>query len=380
MEVHLLNSDFEFVAILDTFTSLIWTDRYWRCGDFDISHTPTDLVTDDFDSVRYLRLKESPHLMILEYYNLHSEVEKGPSLILKGRSLEALLDRRIVWVPTDITGDFQDGIEQLLNENVITPTDSDRTIPDFVFLASTDPKILGLGMDNQFDGENLLDLISTLCQSKNVGFRVFLNSQEKFEFQLYAGEDRSYDQTDNPYVIFSPDFDNLLDSDYVVTNQFFKSVALVAGEKGVGNVKTTVSVDALTGIKTGIERREAYISSGIGRNTPEGVLTEEEYLERLRNHGLDELAKRVFVEMFDGEAASAKYAYGEDYFMGDILQVADSYGHRTKSRITEMIYSEDLNGIKMFPAFSKLVEGAVLLGEDVITPPPVVEAPTLTSP
>ena len=36
MEVLVLNTEFESVAIIDTFESLIWTDRYYEAGDFEI--------------------------------------------------------------------------------------------------------------------------------------------------------------------------------------------------------------------------------------------------------------------------------------------------------------------------------------------------------
>ena len=377
MEVHLLNSSFDVIAILDKFTSLIWLDRYWSAGDIDLELVPRGLVSNDLTSMQYLRLKESDHIMIVEYYNLHSDVTDGDVLIIKGRSLESILDRRVVWTPLDLTGSFQDGIQTILDQNIINPADTDRAISNFIFTPSTDHAITGLGIDNQFHGENLLTLISTLCQTKNIGFKVTLTSTFEFEFQLYAGTDRSFDQTETTYVVFSPNHDNLLNSDYVATDQFLKTVALVAGEEGVGNVKITVPVDALTGPKTGIERREIYFESGITRNTPDGELTEEEYVKRLTGAGRDELAQNVAVELFDGEVTAYPYVFGTHYNMGDIVQVADLHGHKSKSRITEMLYAQNASGQKLFPTFSKLAHSDVLIANDIFFGAIEIEAPTL---
>ena len=377
MYVYLLNSNFETIAVLDKFTDFIWTDRYWECGDFEIAAAPIASVIAKLDDTVYIRFTDSEHLMILEYDNIHSDVELGDQILLRGRSLESMLDRRVVWNSTDLTGSFQDGIEQLLNENVIAPTITDRTIPDFIFTASTNPSILALGIDYQFHGENLLDLMTALCKTKNIGFRITLSEANEFEFQLYSGANRSFAQTTNNYVIFSPAYDNLLNSDYTRTNQFLKTVVLVGGEEGIGNIKATLPVSALTGGEAGLDRREMYIDSGITRNTSEGELTEEEYLIRLTNKGLDELAINTAVELFEGEASPIHFEFGVDYFMGDILQVEDLYNHRTKCRITEMIYSQNLGGYKIFPTFSKLAHAWVLVSEDVATGAIVIDAPTL---
>lgn len=65
---------------------------------------------------------------------------------------------------------------------------------------------------------------------KNVGFRIKLSDDNKFVFKLYAGADRSYDQFTNPYVIFSPKFENVINTNYLESKKTLKTVTLVAGE------------------------------------------------------------------------------------------------------------------------------------------------------
>lgn len=352
MEISLLDSSFDNIYLLDAFDSLIWTDRYWFCGDFEINVPPSSELLDHLTNTKYFRLPESEHLMIFEDLNIHSESEKGNSLVITGRSLESILDRRIVWTGTTLTGSFQDGIQTILNDAIISPSDTDRDISNFVFSASENPYIVALLIDSQFIGVSVYELISALCRSKEVGFKITLNSSSNFQFELYMGDNRSYNQSLLPYVVFSMDFDNLLNADYVQTSRLLKTIALVEGEAGVGNTPTYVVIDAPGSTATGLNRRELFVKANIIRNSPDGELTDAEYIDALEGKGLEELAKNINLEVFDGEIDSTIFKYGIDYFMGDIIQIEDEYGHSAESRITEVIYSQNEEGIRIYPTFT----------------------------
>lgn len=357
MQLDLYDSTFKWFGLIDSFSSLIWTDRYNVPGDFEVLLIPSLKNLSLFGSTSYVKLKESGRIMIPEIINLKSDAEQGNRLIVKGRSLESILDRRIVWDPTVLTGNFQTGIQQLLNENVINATITDRRITNFQFQASTDPIITALTINTQVTGQYLLKVISDLCVSRNIGFKVTLNSSGNFVFELYAGVDRTNDQFINPSIVFSQKLDNLLNSDYIATDQFLKTVVLVAGEEGVGNIRTTVVVESEFGAGSGLGRREIYKEANdVSRNPPSGQLSEAEYLLLLEGRGVEELWKNTFIESFDGEVDTKMFNYGEDFFMGDILQLEDNYGHSGKSRVTEVIYSQDSTGIKIYPTFTTIIE------------------------
>ena len=51
--------------------------------------------------------------------------------------------------------------------------------------------------------------------------------------------------------------------------------------------------------------------------------------------------------------------YGKDFFNGDIVQIANEYGHETKARILEIVRSEDKDGYTVYPTFKTIEqEGA----------------------
>ena len=230
MDVTVLNTNLDAVSIVDVYESFIWTDRYYEYGDFELFTSMTETILSYIRQDYYLQNRESEHVMIIEKIRIASDSENGNHITVTGRSLESILDRRIVWGQKTITGNLQNGIRTLLNENVISPADSTRRISNFIFEASTDPAITSLKIDAQYTGDNLYDVINKICSERSIGFKVTLNNNKQFVFKLYAGTDRSYDQSANPYVVFSPKFENIINSNYVESKSALKTVTLVGGE------------------------------------------------------------------------------------------------------------------------------------------------------
>lgn len=356
MEFLVLNTKFETVAILDVFESFIWTDRYSKCGDFEI-YTSSDRQTiatlkEDF----YIWTEDSEHVMIIENRKIITDVEEGNKLLVSGRSLESILDRRIVWNQILLDGDFQTQIKRLLTENVINPSDSNRKISNFIFEETDDPYILSLKVQVQYTGDNLYEVVCKLCESVNVGFKITLNDDNQFVFKLYSGTDRSYDQETNPYVVFSPSFENIINSNYYESKAGYKNVGLVAGE-GEGSARKTVVVGESKSKE--LSRRELYVDArDISSTTSnDGLISTSAYDNLLRQRGDEELNENKIIQSFDGQVESTQmYRYGEHYFMGDITQLENEYGMESKVRVTEFIRSVDKNGIDSYPTFEVIEE------------------------
>ena len=354
MDILVLNTKFESVAILDRFESLIWTDRFMECGDFEIYTAMDSKLLQYMKQDYYLYSADSEHMMIIEQLRVETDSEDGNHLKILGRSLESILDRRVIWGQKILTGNLQDAIQTLLNENVISPTIADRKISNFIFKKSTDPKITALTIDAQYTGDNLYTVINKLCDANNIGFKVTLNNTNQFVFELYVGADRSYDQDLNPHVVFSPKFDNIITSSYLESKKTMKNVTLVAGEGEGADRKTTT-----VGTATGLDRRELFtdardISSSLENDKK---LTDAEYTAQLVQRGKEDLAKNVEIKAFEGEVdATHMFVYGEDFFIGDIVQIANEYGHEGTSYISELVISQNKEGIKIYPTFKSTVK------------------------
>lgn len=355
MEVIFRDVNMEELYILDSFKSLIWIDRYWKAGDISIVTAPTNKTLEFLDDTVYFTIAESNRVMILETIGIETDHVKSDALILKGRSFSSILDRRICWEPfswLQTDGDVQAFFSSLLDDNVITPVDSTRTLSDITMVTNSDTSLDSMLPNVQFFGEDLYKIFTDVAQSFGIGFRVYYEAgTNPWKVWIYNGKDRSYSQSVNQTVAFTSKLNNLISADYVQSTEKEKSVALVTGESGVGNVRTNIEVDSPTGAGTDHSRREMFVEANINRNTPDGQLTEQEYLDQLTGRGLEQLAKKPFLTAFDGEVDTTMYNYGDEFDMGDILQIADNYGHETRSRVIEMVYSQNEEGIKMYPVF-----------------------------
>lgn len=354
MEITILDKNLTPVAIMDTYESFIWTDRYRECGDFELYTPMTDDILTYIKQDYYLCNRDSEHVMIIESLRISSDTESGNYLTVTGRSLESILDRRIVWGQQTLSGNFQNAVKTLLNENIMSPSNNDRKIDNFIFEASYDPIITSLNVNAQYIGENLYNIIQKLCAEFGVAFKITLNDNNQFVFKLYAGVDRSYGQTENPYVIFSPNFDNIINSNYIESKSIWKNVTLVGGE-GEGSAKKYTTV----GSGTGLYRREIFTdASSVSSKVDDVQLSDEAYAALLQQEGKATLVENAEVISFEGEIeATLMFKYGEDFFNGDIVQVSNEYGHETRARIIEMVISENEEGKSIYPTYETIQEG-----------------------
>lgn len=353
MELTLLNTSLDAISVIDDYESVIWTDRYQECGDFEIYTPVTAEILNILKQDYYLINRDSEHVMIIEKILIKTDVELGNHITVTGRSLESILKRRIVWGQRSITGNLQNGIKTLLEENVINPEDSARKIDNFIFEESTDERITNLTIEAQYTGDEIYEIIVKLCKEHGIGFKVTLNDNKQFVFKLYAGTNRSYDQTENTYVIFSPNFENIVNSNYLESKSALKNVTLVGGE-GEGDSRRYYTV----GSASGLERRELFTDArDISSEVDGTVLTEEEYNAQLTQRGNEKLEENISIISFEGEIEpTMMFKYQEDFFNGDIVQIENEYGHETTTRIIEMTISENEQGTSVYPTFSTINE------------------------
>ena len=364
MKAIILNTDFEEVGIIDVYKSFIWADRYQESGDFEVYIPVNTKLLNDIKKEYYLWTVDSEHSMIIESIAIESDHEDGDCIVLRGSSLESLLHRRIVWNKTIIReGEkLQNGIKTLIVNNFINPIDPQRKIPNFVFKDSTDEKITSIIIDEEIEyfGEDIYDIVNTHCEEHDIGFKIVLSDDNKLVFSLYAGTDRSYDQDDNRYVIFSPNNGNLNNSNYIDSVESWKNVTLVAGDEegngdGVSRLTRTISLyDASASpVTAGISRREAFTNASGIKSTTENATA------HLKQKGIDTLMENCRVTAFEGEQDlnHGMYTYGKDYSMGDIVQVENEYGQEGRAYVSEFIISCDESGITMYPTFKSILKG-----------------------
>lgn len=351
LNIYVLDKSLNIIDIIDTYTSIIWTNRYYECGDFELYTLATPHLIEILKEDYYLiRETHENNAMVIESISITTDAENGNYITVKGRCLKSIVYRRIIWNQTNVSGKIGKCIERLLNENVISPIDENRRIPNFQILSLLDTTD---NIDTQYTGDNLGETITSICKSYGLGWNIELDLDEKkFYFVLYVGTNRSYEQTVNPWVVFSNEFENLLSTNYTFDKRNYSNVAKIAGE-GEGTQRKFTTL----GSATGINRYESFVDAK-DLSTNEGEITDEEYFIQLEERGKEKLAERTTTENFEGETIDYRNVFGKDYFLGDVVEVVNEYGMEAVTRVIEVIESEDESGKYTIPTFSSYLNNS----------------------
>lgn len=345
MDIYVLNKHYEKIGIIDSCESVIWTRRYCDAGDFELylPITSEALQILKIDNV-LVRADKPNSLMIIKSIKITTDEESGNYLTVTGESAESILKKRIVWKQTNLNGTVVAGVEKLLTENLINPTDAARKIENVEMGECCE---CATTLTKQITGDNLLKAVMEILNTFKLGFK-FDFIDDKLKFCIYSGVDRSSGQSDRPRVVFSADFDNLLSSEYEADVSDYKNVALVAGE-GEGAARRRYAV----GDASGIERNELYVDArDISSETDGGTLTDAEYNALLSAKGEEALNETLTKQSFTGTIEpDVNYTFGVDYELGDVVQIENEYGITALARITEVIEAWDESGYSCVPTF-----------------------------
>lgn len=204
------------VAVIDEFESVIWVRRYDTPGEFELYFAANkDIFKLVKENIGYLIVtrEDRQDVMYIEYVKLTESAENGDHILLKGRSVDCVMERRVIGYPTKILSmPTTSVIAKLINDNMISPVPHEgywldtlrRTLAPFeIVIQVYDVEMI---TPPQYNGENLLAAVGKLLRSRNYGLTTFL-ADGTIIIRIYSGQDR-------PNVRFSPNNENLLSSEY----------------------------------------------------------------------------------------------------------------------------------------------------------------------
>lgn len=352
MEVFVLDKSLNTLSVFDTFESFIWVERFNSYGDFEL-YSPADAKeAKNMQRGNYIYRKDTKKLMVIDTFQITTDVENGNHMTVSGKSLESILSNYVVYPEITLNGNFQSEIFRLIRNNI--------KISNITYKYSYDSAITSLSIDAYYYGDNLYDAVQSQCAEKNIGFRILPDWNGGYVFELYAGKNRSYSQSSLPWIIFSPKFGNFISSNYIESDTNLANVCYVVGEahipyydeEGIEQMQeeaihNTVYSDYSA---TGLNRREIFYDAG----TISADSISEAYTI-LQSKAKEELRPKRLIKDFEGTIESThQYTYGKDYDIGDIVQVENAYGQRAESRVSEVIYSLDTTGERIIPTFTFL--------------------------
>ena len=339
-------------AVCDSFSSLLWDIEYYKCGAFEVYIAASPRNIEIFQTGRIVgRDDDKEHFGLIESVELETDAEDGDYLIIKGRFLMCLLERRIIYPTFNFTKlvSYSQIIMNVVQYNACTS--GIRKIPGLV---------VGCSSKLQVSYDNLMEWVYTICEkiggTANIRLSKIDNEQYEMVFELSQGTDRSILQKVNPHIIFSDRYNNLLSFTYFTDTSVKKNYAYVLG-KGEGEKRKRTTYFEGTE-PSSLDRYEVYIdakdiSDEEQENGETKPLSEKEYSELLKEKGKQNLVPTKTKSESQIAVQSTQFQYGVDYFVGDFVTVEHQrFGIRqNKIQLVGMIESFDHNGRNLTPTF-----------------------------
>ena len=339
-------------AVIDYATSVIWVSRYRECGEFEIYIPASKELVSLFQGDVIFTRDDNETIMVLEKFKLTTDEETGDFLILSGRSLESIFERRVVSKQTNLDGTLGAGISQLLEKNCISPIkgDSDRTIPQ---LRVNNLSEFTENLEKQITGDTLLSVFTDICTSFDCGFKLTCDeSPNRFRFTLYRGRDMT------ATVIFSPQFGNLSKSEFTFDYSNYFNYIYTAGE-GEGKDRVIIgyeSDDVEFSTLNGLNRREYWLDERNCSSNSDHPQSDTFYFAALQSKGREKCKELRPVVQYTGEVVdNGMYKYHVDYDLGDTVLIENEYGIQATATIIEVTEVEDESGFKIVPTLSEWV-------------------------
>lgn len=276
--------------ICEDYKSIIWTERFHGFGDFKLTVPGTLENLQIYQLDYYLYTKGTNKLMIIEQVELNTEYSKQSMLTVSGRSLESILDRRVmhpypIWEGTRLCmhertkGKVKDVIKHYTNllfkQRDSLDTSHERHVTGFGWYsvdelpsgirkgrpvssmdignirANANGTVRNMTRNADYSHAAYDDtdpyimegswykLVQNLTDLTMSGWAIEHDGEDPYYWYgyTYNGVNRTFNQGERPPVVFSPKYDNLSKATY------FKSKVSTRTKIFSGAVKFTVPLE-----------------------------------------------------------------------------------------------------------------------------------------
>jgi len=375
MDLFIADKALNKLGVLNDRTSLIWTRRYTKTGEFELHCplTPHNLEFTQRGNIIYR--SDTEEAGFINYQDMDSDSDGKEVLIARGSFLPGYLARRIIWGDVAITGSTESAMRALVHNNCISPSDTARIIPNLVLGNFNNyPET----SEYQTSYKNLLDEIENLSTTTKLGHRIRLDIDAKqLVFEIYKGVDRTAGQSDNPRCIFSRDYNNVLSQHFTASDTNLRNFALVGGV-GEGSERKFASV----GTATGLDRYETFVDQASLSNevdvvtydtkTVETISAEEQarisgVKTEITQNTSDVTAKKAEIQaalvtydqlQADQAAKQAAYNNNENQFTLDKMAIMDKYN---ASQITQAEMVSQMDAVISAHSDSEISYGSAVV-------------------
>lgn len=331
-DIYVYTRDLELIGIIDFFSSLRWRRKYYEAGEFEL-HIPLNSQTEKYLKKDNLIIRDDAiEVGIIESFTINDAGDDGVEVIIYGRFLSSILDRRIIKSKINFSGKILLGERKILNE--MTP---------FSKLLISEATLDSDSVVFQVSYKNVYEYLVTLAKISSIAHRISVDiPNKKMIYENYQGLDRTETQSINPRYEFSEDKSNIDVADYTYSSKTEKNYVLVGGQ---GEDKNRIMVEVTSGNNKDFDLRETFVDA---KSENQGDLTLAQYKETLKTKGSEKLVEST-------ETLEVT-VYADDYKklwdLGDIVNIKkESWGIVMKQRITEIEETIENNNQKIFATF-----------------------------
>lgn len=343
MELYVYSSEMELQGIVEKIASLIWTRRYWSCGEFKLLVPFTEEHSRMLVKNNIIMKRGDDEAAQIRYVSITKNSQGLEEIEVQGKFLITWIGKRIIKKQIITNDTTQNILYRIVRENVTNPADTARKIPD-VSIATDDEDTESGVIDYTSEQYTNAQLAAeTAAKAAKLGIRMRTDARTGAHvFSVYEGRDLTAGNTaGNAPCIFSQEFDNIVEQEYTNSVENLKTTAFVGGEEKEGVARKVAEVG---GSAAGLAREEVFINATDivqeyeDDDGTQVSLTDTEYLALLSARGAEELEQYAETLSFGSKINTfANLIYRTDYDLGDrVTCVNKRWGIRIDVRITEI--------------------------------------------
>lgn len=352
-------TSFEEAQTINGARSITWTERYRDPGEFEIIAPLSSGLMEFLPLGSLISHMKTYEVMVVENHEI-TEDQNGDTLIkITGRSLEVILENRIVGMPQVrtnssiseyiLSADYTwNQAVSLINDHIQNEFFPDDMIPNVIAVPGY--SWTGIFEARSIRRTQLHGAVIELLNIEDLGikniranaFSVPNGSNTQTNMVIFKG----YDKTAS--VVFSWKAGDLDQTEYLWSDKRLKNSAVVLG-RYVNTVYDTVGV-------TQYNRRSAIVAGddidGIYNAPPTGAaLTDVINKMQVRARAALESQSRLTITRTDLSATS-RYQYRKDFDVGDLVLLDGNFGQIAVMRVVEFAEIQDENGETGHPTLS----------------------------
>jgi len=366
MVISIYDTNFTLHGDIDEIDSLIWTRRYWSCGEFKLLVPSTARHSSLLKIGRLLIKRGDNEAGVILYRHIKTDDQGDEVIELQGYFITGWIGKRVVRNQIITTDTPPEIMRRIVRENVTNPTDVRRRINNITLALTAGINRPAIEYVSE-EFTNALLALEAAAKASSLGFGVYTDFRAgQHSFQIYEGKNFTASHSPTP-CIFSHENDTVLEQELLISIENVRSTAYVGGEEKENEVRQIIEVNPQA---SGLARDEVYINaSDIRQEYKEKEHTEltmtggqvynaylelattplNQYIAMLRERGIAELENYTETLAFSSKInQDGNLQYKRDYNVGDLVTcVNTSWGVSIDVRITEVTetYQPDSNDL-----------------------------------